>query len=235
MKKWFETHIEGTLWLLWLGGGALLAGLIVVILDNETWKTETGVSSLSFTGWWLIILLSVGYLATLVRVCKWVLEQKAQDTSIMWAFLIGLVGGIFPIFVALFGRNNTIIKVPEKAESADAFEVRSLVEREKDQRLSIGESSERAQRLAKEHFNRAQDHEGRGEKDKAIEGYTKAVELHSRYAMAYYNRGVLLVRTGKKGRARADFQKVISLSGGTELADMARGYLQEMDAYEVGQ
>jgi len=227
--KWFKTHIEGTLWIVWLGGGALLAGLIVAILDLET--VEGG---LSLMGWWLIILLSVGYLATLVKVCNWVLEEKAQDRSIMRAFLIGLVGGIFPIIVALFGRNNTIIKVSGKAESADDFEVRKLVEREKDQPLNIGQSSERALRLAKEHFNRALEHEGMNAHTKAINEYNKAIELHSRYAMAYYNRGMLLMRTGKKGRARTDFQKVVSLSEGTELADMARRALQELEAYDLG-
>jgi tetratricopeptide (TPR) repeat protein len=227
--KWFKTHIEGTLWIVWLGGGALLAGLIVAILDLETVE---GV--LSLMGWWLIILLSVGYLATLVKVCNWVLEEKAQDRSIMRAFLIGLVGGIFPIIVALFGRNNTIIKVSGKAESTDDFEVRKLVEREKDQPLSIGQSSERALRLAKEHFNRALEHEGMNAYSKAIDEYNKAIELHSRDALTYYNRGMLLVRTGKKGRARTDFQKVISLSEGTELADMARRALQELEAYDLG-
>ncbi len=227
--KWFKTHIEGTLWIVWLGGGALLAGLIAAIL-----KVETVEGVLSLMGWWLIILLSVGYLATLVKVCNWVLEEKAQDRSIMWAFLIGLVGGIFPIVVALFGRNNTIIKVSGKAESADDFEVRRLVEREKDQPLSIGQSSERAMRLAKEHFNRALEHEGMNAYNKAIDEYNKAIELHSRDAMAYYNRGTLLVRTGKKGRARADFQKVISLSEGTELADMAKRSLRELEAYDIG-
>jgi tetratricopeptide (TPR) repeat protein len=227
--KWFKTHIEGTLWIVWLGGGALLAGLIVAILELET--VEGG---LSLMGWWLIILFSVGYLATLIKVCNWVLEEKAQDRSIMWAFLIGLAGGIFPIIVALFGRNNTIIKVSGKAESTDDFEVRKLVEKEKDQPLTIGQSSERALRLAKEHFNRALEHEGMNAYNKAINEYNKAIELHNRYAMAYYNRGTLLVRTGKKGRARTDFQKVISFSEGTELADMARRSLQELEAYDIG-
>ena len=227
--KWFKAHIEGTLWIIWLGGGALLAGLILAIK-----KAETVESGLSLMGWWLIILFSAGYLATLLKVCNWVLEEKAQDRSIMWAFLIGLAGGIFPIIVALFGRNNTIIKVSGKAESTDDFEVRKLVEKEKDQPLTIGQSSERALKLAKEHFNRALEHEGMNAYNKAINEYNKAIELHNRYAMAYYNRGTLLVRTGKKGRARTDFQKVISFSEGTELADMARRSLQELEAYDIG-
>jgi tetratricopeptide (TPR) repeat protein len=227
--KWFRSHIEGTLWIVWLGGGALLAVLIMAILKGET--VESG---LSLMGWWLIILLSVGYLYTLIKVCNWVLEEKAQDRSIMWAFLIGLVGGIFPVIVALFGRNNTIIKVSGKAESADNFEIRKLVEREKDQPLSIGQSSERAMRLAKEHFNRALEHEGMNAYNKAIDEYNKAIELNNRDAMAHYNRGTLLVRTGKKTRARTDFQKVISLSEGTELADMAQRALQESEAYDLG-
>jgi tetratricopeptide (TPR) repeat protein len=228
--KWFKTHIEGTLWLVWLGGGALLGGLVAAIL-----KLETVESGLSLMGWWLIIIFSAGYLATLIKVCNWVLEEKAQDRSIMWAFLIALVGGIFPIIVALFGRNNTIIKVTGKAESTDDFEVRRLVEREKGQPLiNIGQSSERALRLAKEHFNRALEHESMGESDKAVAEYIKALEFNSRYAMAYYNRGMLLMRTGKKARARADFQKVIALSEGTELIDMATGSLRELEAYDIG-
>jgi tetratricopeptide (TPR) repeat protein len=228
--KWFRTHLEGTLWIVWLGGGALLAGLVVAIL-----KSETVQSGLSLMGWWLIILLSAGYIATLVKVCNWVLEEKAQDRSIMWAFLILLVGGILPIFVALFGRNNTVIKVSGKAESAKDFEVRKLVEREKDQPLNIGQSSERALTLAKEHFNRALQHESMNEDDKAVEEYTKALEFNSSHAMAYYNRGMLLMRIGKKTRSRTDLQKVISLSEGTELADMAKRSLQELDAYDPGQ
>ena len=228
--KWFKTHIEGTLWIVWLGGGALLGGLIAAILKGETVQ-----SGLSIAGWWFIILLSVGYLTTLIKVCNWVLEEKAQDRSIMWAFLIVLIGGIFPIIVALFGRNNTIVKVSGKAESTDDFEVRRLVEREKGQPLNIGQSSERALRLAKEHFNRALEHESMGARDKAVAEYTKALEFDGRYAMAYYNRGMLLMRTGKKARARTDFQKVISLSEGAELADMAKRSLQELDdLYDIG-
>jgi tetratricopeptide (TPR) repeat protein len=227
--KWFKSHIEGTLWLVWLGGGALLAGLIVAIL-----KLETVGGSLSIAGWWFIGLFSVGYLTTLVKVCNWVLEEKAQDRSIMWAFLLGIIGGIIPIVVALFGRNNTIIKASGKAESAADFEVRRLVEREKDQPLNIGQSSGRGLRLAREHFNKAQEHEGRGERDKAIDEYNKALEFDGGYAMAYYNRGLLLMRAGKKTRARADFQKVASISEGTELADMSARSLRELEAYDIG-
>ena len=228
--KWFKTHLEGTLWIVWLGGGALLAGLVVAIQ-----KLETVQGTLSWAGWWLIILLSVGYLATLIKICNWVLEEKAQDRSIMWAFLILLIGGLVPIFVALFGRNNTIVKIPGKAESASEFEVRKLLERETGKPLiNTGQISERALTLAKEHFNRALQHESMNQGDKAIEEYTKALEFNNRHAMAYYNRGMLLTRTGKKTRARADFQKVVSLSEGTELADMAKRAMKEMDAYNPG-
>lgn len=217
------------MWLVWLGGGALLAGLIVTVL-----KLETVEGTLSIMGWWLIILFSVGYLATLINRCNWVLEEKAQDRSIMWAFLIGIIGGIVPIVVALFGRNNTIIKPAGKAENANDFEVRRLVEREEGQSLTIGHSSERALRLAREHFDRALEHESMGARQEAMAEYNKALEFDSRYAMAYYNRGLLLMRAGKKTRARADFQKVISLSEGLELADMATRSLQELDAYDIG-
>ena len=226
--KWFRAHMERTLWIVWLGGGALLAGLLVAI-----WKLETVGGSLSIAGIWFIILLSAGYLATLIKVCNWVLEEKAQDRSIMWAFLIFIVGGIFPIVVALFGRNNTIIKVSGKAESANDLEVRRLIERERGQPLRTGRSSEHALKLAKEHFDRALEYESMGQRENAITEYSKALELNNRYAMAYYNRGMLLVPTGKKTRAKADFRKVISLSEGAELADMAARSLQELEAYEI--
>lgn len=227
--NWFRTHLEGTLWIVWLGGGALLAGLVVGIV-----KLETVGGSLSIMGVWLIIVFGVGYLATLIKVCGWVLEEKAQDRNLMWAFLIGIVGGIVPIVIALFGRNNTIIKPIVKAESTSDFEVRRLVEREKDQPLNIGRMSDRGLRLAREHFSRAQEHEGRGERIKAIEEYNKALEFDSGYVMAYYNRGLLLARTGKKARARADFQKVISLSEGVGLSDIAKRAVEELDAYDIG-
>ena len=217
------------MWITWLGGGALLAGLIVTVL-----KLETVQGQLSWAGWWFIIIFSVGYLATLVRVCNWVLEEKAQDRSIMWAFLILLVGGIVPIVVALFGRNNTVIKGIGRAESTSDFEVRKIMEREKDRPLmNRGQTSERAMTLAKDHFNRALEHESMNETDKAVAEYTKALEFNIRYSMAYYNRGLLLMRAGKKTRAKSDFQKVISLSAGTELADMAARSLQELAAYEI--
>ena len=229
MMKWFNTHLEGTLWLVWLGGGALLAGLVAAIVKMETVGGE-----LSIMGWWLIIIFSAGYLATLIKVCNWVLEEKAQDRSIMWAFLIGVVGGIVPIVVALFGRNNTMVKATGRTESASDFEVRRLVEREKDLPLTIGRISDRGVRLGKEHFSRAQEYEGRGERDKAIAEYNKALEFDSGNVTAYYNRGQLLARTGKKTRAKADFQKVISLSDGAGLSDMAKLALEELDAYNVG-
>jgi len=227
--KWFRAHIEGTLWLVWLGGGALLAGLVAAIVMMETVGGD-----LSIMGWWLIILFSAGYLATLIKVCNWVLEEKAQDRSIMWAFLIGVVGGIVPIVVALFGRNNTIVKASGRPDSTADFEVRRLVEREQNQPLSIGRISDRGVRLGREHFNRAQEYESRGEKDKALAEYNKTLEFDSGNVTAYYNRGQLLTRTGKKTRARADFQKVISLSDGTGLSDMAKRALEDLDAYNVG-
>lgn len=227
--KWFRTHIEGTLWLVWLGGGALLAGLVAAIV-----KLETVGGDLSIMGWWLIILLSAGYLVTLIKVCNWALEEKAQDRSIMWAFLIGIIGGIVPIVVALFGRNNTMVKSPGRTDSPIDFEVRKLVEREKGQSLNIGRISDRGVRLGREHFSRAQEYEGRGQKDKALAEYNKALEFDSGNITAYYNRGQILAQTGKKTRARADFQKVISLSEGTGLSDMAKRAIEDLDAYNIG-
>ena len=218
---WFKAHPVGSLWIVWLGGSALLAGIITAIVILEVYE-----GGLTWAGQWMIIVLSVGYLATLMKVCYWVLEEKAQDRSVIWAFFIGIVGGIFPIIVALFGRDNTIVDrtyVPgKKAESAVDLEVRSAVEREERLPLDVDQTSERAQRLSEEHFKRALEYENVGDYNKAISEYTSAIELYGSYGAAYFNRGALLMQQGKKVRARPDFLKVISLSPGTDLADMAK-------------
>jgi tetratricopeptide (TPR) repeat protein len=227
--QWFKAHPVATLWVVWLGGGALLAGLIVGSVDLMTFE-----GSLMWSGQLMVAMLSIGYIATLARICYWVLEEKAQDRSIMWAFAILIVGGIFPIVVALFGKNNTKVDpsyVPGKSvEQASKFEIRELVDKAKAQPLDKDRTSAHALKKAQEHLHRAMEYENQGAHDKAIAEYTEAINAYSQNAMAYLNRATLLVKIGKKGVARTDFKRAIAFAGDTEIGSMAKRALEQLES-----
>ena len=227
--QWFKAHPVGTLWIVWLGGGALLAGLIMGSVKLMTFE-----GSLMWSGQLLVAILSIGYLATLIWVCYWVMEEKSQDRSIIWAFAILVVGGIFPILVALFGKNNTKVDpsyVPKKGvEHSSKFDISQLVDKAKEQPLDKERTSAQAQQKARGHLNRAMEYENQGEHDKAIAEYTEAINAYSQNAMAYFNRATLLVKIGKKGVARTDFKRVIALAGDTDLGKMANRALEQLES-----
>ena len=60
------------------------------------------------------------------------------------------------------------------------------------------------QKCAETYYNRGLVHSKNGELDKAIENYTKVIELKPDYAEAYYNRGGVFLRLGEREKARAD-------------------------------
>ena len=227
--KWFKYHPVGTLWIVWLGGGALLAGLIEGSVPLMTFE-----GSLMWSGQLLIAILSIGYIATLIRVCYWVLEEKSQDRSIIWAFAIFIGGGIFPILVALFGKNHTKVDpsyVPKKGiEHASKFEIRDLMDKAQAQPLDKDRTSVQARQKAQEHLQRAVEYENQGAHDKAIAEYTEAINAYSQNAMAYFNRATLLVKVGKKGVARTDFKRAIALAGNTDLGNMAKRALEQLES-----
>ena len=82
---------------------------------------------------------------------------------------------------------------------------------------------------SKEHFNRASQYESAGEYGKAIEEYTQAVANDSKYTLAYFNRGALLMTQGRKAEAIKDFKKVIELAKSPELARMAQSRIAELE------
>ena len=227
--QWFKDHPVATLWIVWLGGGALLAGLIVGSMKLMTFE-----GSLMWSGQLMVAMLSIGYVVTLAMVCYWVLEEKSQDRSIIWAFAILIVGGIFPIIVALFGKDNNKVDpsyVPKKGvERASKFEIRELVDRVKSQPLDKDRTSVQALKKAQEHLNRAMEYENQGAHDKAIAEYTEAINAYSQNAMAYFNRATLLVKVGKKGVARTDFKRAIVLAGDTDLGNMAKRALEQLES-----
>jgi tetratricopeptide (TPR) repeat protein len=227
--QWFKAHPVAMLWIVWLGGGALLAGLLVGTVELTTYE-----GSLMWSGQLMVAMLAGGYLATLIRVCYWVLEEKSQEVNIIWAFAIFIVGGIFPIMVALFGKNNTRVDpsyVPGKSvEHAAKFEIRELVDRVKSQPLDRDRTSPQALKKAQEHLNRAVQYEDQGAHDKAIAECTAAIEAYSHNPTAYFNRATVLVTVGKKGVAATDFKKAIALAGDTELGKMAKRALEKLES-----
>ena len=60
------------------------------------------------------------------------------------------------------------------------------------------------QKCADTYYNRGLAHSRNGELDKAIQGYTKAIELNPDHAEAYYNRGGAFLRLGKREKAKLD-------------------------------
>ena len=60
------------------------------------------------------------------------------------------------------------------------------------------------QACANTYYSQGLVHSKNGELDKAIENYTKAIELQPDYADAYYNRGGAFLRLGEREKAKSD-------------------------------
>ena len=60
------------------------------------------------------------------------------------------------------------------------------------------------EKCAETYYNRGLAHSKKGELDKAIADYTKAIELKPDYADAYYNRGGAWLRLGERKKAKSD-------------------------------
>lgn len=90
------------------------------------------------------------------------------------------------------------------------------------------EGQKGARMSSSSHFHRAMEYETAGNYDDAVVGYTKAIQLDRKFAMAYFNRGSILARQGKMEDAANDFFKVLTLSEDTDLEQMARKRLGEL-------
>jgi tetratricopeptide (TPR) repeat protein len=75
---------------------------------------------------------------------------------------------------------------------------------------------------AQDSFAIAGEMEAKGEKEKAIEHYTKAIRLNSRHTAAYFKRGTLLMEMKFKPAALADFRRVIEFADNPELTEIAK-------------
>jgi len=85
-----------------------------------------------------------------------------------------------------------------------------------------------APRASREHFERASQLEALGQYDKALAEYIQAIANDSRYTLAYFNRGSLLMMQGKKADATVDFKKVIELADNPDLSRMAESRISQM-------
>ena len=77
-------------------------------------------------------------------------------------------------------------------------------------------------------YARACDLEQAGQRDKAIEEYTKAIKLNSKHTKSYFQRGMLLMGMGFKPAAVADFRRVVDIADDPELAGSAKEQLAKL-------
>jgi|GEM_PF-7044810 len=79
-------------------------------------------------------------------------------------------------------------------------------------------------------FLKAGEYETAGDRNKAVEQYTKAIQLNARHTMSYFKRGVLLMEMGFKPAAVADFRRVIDIADNPELTDTAKTHIAKLSA-----
>jgi hypothetical protein len=83
-------------------------------------------------------------------------------------------------------------------------------------------------KAVRECFVRAGELEKAGEREKAIKQYTKTISIDSRHTVAYFKRGTLLMDSGAKADAIADFRRVIELADNPELAELAEANIAKL-------
>ena len=84
------------------------------------------------------------------------------------------------------------------------------------------------QESADTYYSRGLAHSKNGELDKAIQDYTKAIELKPDYAEAYYYRGGTWLRLGEREKAKADLATAKNLGSDAIIAldEILRDYDQ---------
>jgi tetratricopeptide (TPR) repeat protein len=75
--------------------------------------------------------------------------------------------------------------------------------------------------------NRGRSCEQKGEVERAIADYTKAIAIDPNYATAYYNRGTAYARKGEVDRAIADYNKAIAIDPNDATSYYNRGHSYE--------
>ena len=93
-------------------------------------------------------------------------------------------------------------------------------------KIHWGPEARQKRREAAIHNNRGLIYGEKGDYDRAIEAFTKAVEVNPSYAVAYNNRGLAYNNIGEFDRAIADYTKAIELK-----PDFIEAYNHRDDAY----
>jgi len=86
------------------------------------------------------------------------------------------------------------------------------------------------------YYNRGITYYHKGQYDRAIENFNKAIALDQNYALAYNNRGVAYDKKGQHDRAIEDYNKAIALDPNFAQAYTSRGllYLVKLGNKEKG-
>ena len=79
------------------------------------------------------------------------------------------------------------------------------------------------QETAEAYLNRGATYSQKGEFDKAISNYNKAIELNPKFAVAYLDRGFTYSKLGEDDRAISDYNKAIEINPRYAVAYYNRG------------
>ena len=93
-------------------------------------------------------------------------------------------------------------------------------------KIHWGPEARQKRREAAIHNNRANTYAEKGDYDRAIEGYTEAIQLNPDYVYAYYNRGSVYREKEDYDRAIEDFTTAINLK-----PDLVEAYYNRGNAY----
>ena len=91
--------------------------------------------------------------------------------------------------------------------------------------LQPGQSDIQKQDTAKAYLDQGGTYSQKGEFDKAISHYNKAIELNPTFAVAYLDRGFSYGKLGEDDRAIADYTKAIEINPRYALAFNNRGFI----------
>jgi hypothetical protein len=159
---------------------------------------------------WLFLVPIVNVIAFL-RVCMGLAEHFGRSTRFGLSLFL-----FFPIVLPILAFSK---KIQHEYDVKTSAPIQVALP-------SVRESLER--KVAWENFVRAGEFEKDGESEKAIELYTETISLDPRHTEAYFKRGMLLMDSGSKAAALADFQRVIEIADNPELADLAKGNIAKL-------